>query len=67
MYNDKKDDKITLEDFEFNCIVVSDETLFIRLNNLMNDKRRNSNPRMSYFIPAMIQIVINELRYRDLL
>ena len=29
MYNDKKDDKITLEDFEFNCIVVSDETLFI--------------------------------------
>lgn len=55
---------INLEMFEFNCIIVSNETLFIRLKNLKSGKH---SKRVSYFVPAMISIVKNELRYRDLL
>lgn len=53
--------KWSLEDYEFNCIIVSDETLFIRLNNLINGKY---NIAISYFVPAMIAIVKKELRIR---
>lgn len=55
---------INLETFEFNCIIVSNETLFIRLENLKSGKH---SKRVSYFVPAMIAIVENELRYRGLL